>query len=297
MAEFLTAGPGHALLAGLMAIAGLVALVLRMRAVRGTTLVAPMAWSIVSLMTVCAAELAIALGVGSATASSIVGLRFAAAMSTFCPTMALLGAKRPQDRGWQWIVLSLWAILALPSIEWFLFGGTQEIHAARFWFLGILMSVGALNGVATRFWPASLLFCVGQSMLLSTYFPAASTALPNAIDPLWGIGLFVAAWALPAIGWPRSPAANSGLDRVWLDFRDAYGAVWGLRIAERMNAAASLYDWPVKLGWSGFRPRQVGTPIELVPEGMEDTLRTLLRRFVSADWLAARLGPCDKSKP
>ena len=301
MAELLTVGLGRALLAGLIAIAGLAALALRIRAVRGTTLVAPSAWSIVSLLSVCLAETAGTWPGDSATGSSFVELRFAAAMSTFCPMTALLGARRPQDRGWQWIVLSLWAILSLPSIEWLLFGGTQEIHAARFWFLGILTSVGALNGVATRFWPASVLFCLGQAMLLSPYLPAISSALPTATGPLWGIGLLVTAWVLPAIGWPRSSTAGSRLDRVWLDFRDAYGAVWGLRIVERMNAAASVPGWPARLGWRGFRLRQTGTPIAPWPEGVEDALRTLLRRFVSEDWLAARLGPSvgssHESKP
>ena len=42
-------------------------------------------------------------------------LDFAAAMIVFCPAMALLGAKRPQDKPWQLIVLSLWGILALPG--------------------------------------------------------------------------------------------------------------------------------------------------------------------------------------
>ncbi len=62
--------------------------------------------------------------------------RYIAAMSTFSPIMALLGAKRPQDRGWQFIVATLWAILSLPACEWLLFGGVAEIHPARFWFSG-----------------------------------------------------------------------------------------------------------------------------------------------------------------
>ncbi len=37
--------------------------------------------------------------------------------STFCPLVSLLGAKRPQNKAWQWIVASFWIIAALPAIE------------------------------------------------------------------------------------------------------------------------------------------------------------------------------------
>ena len=53
------------------------------------------------------------------------------------------GGQGTTDRAWQFIVLSLWIILSLPSFEWLLFGGPQEIHPARCWFLAILMVVGA----------------------------------------------------------------------------------------------------------------------------------------------------------
>ncbi|MGC4007234.1 MAG: hypothetical protein QM811_30535 [Pirellulales bacterium] len=39
---------------------------------------------------------------------------YLAATSTLLPAMAILGAKRPQHVGWQWIVLALWATLVWP---------------------------------------------------------------------------------------------------------------------------------------------------------------------------------------
>src|SRR6185295_15343995 len=93
---------------------------------RGTTLVAPWAWSALATLTVAGSE--VAAGLAGDLASWIVPLRFMAAMSAFCPIMAVLGAKRPQDRAWQFIVLSLWAVLCLPAAGWWLFGaaGPQE---------------------------------------------------------------------------------------------------------------------------------------------------------------------------
>lgn len=98
----------------------------------------------------------------------------------------------------------------------------------------------------------------------------------------------IASWTLMAVGLPRGAAARSPLDRVWLDFRDAFGVAWGLRVAERLNASAAMYSWPVTLTWQGFRGRQEGTS-DIPPAAVEEGLRGLLRRFVSPEWIDSRL--------
>jgi hypothetical protein len=249
----------------------------------GTTLVAVWAWSLVALAMVVASQ--VGLGLARPASDTIAAVRFASAMSTFCPLMALLGAKRPQDRAWQWIVLSLWVILSLPGFEWLLFGGPTEIHAARAWFLSILVGIGVSNGLATRQWLGSVLYGGGQAALLAPFL--VETRLSGEASGLLGLGLLSASWLLLALDWPRRGAAGP-LDRVWLDFRDSFGVVWGLRVAERVNATARLADWPLHLSWRGFRPRDPGQPLEIPPAAV-DSLRTLLRRFVSRDWVDARL--------
>src|SRR3954447_22220705 len=144
---------------------GLLFLWLQRGALSGTTLVAPWWWSVVSLFALTSAELATALST-SAGDPSTAALRYIAAMSTFCPIMALLGAKRPQDVGWQFIVFSLWVVLALPGLEWLLLGRVQELHPAPVAFLVLLIAIGAINGVDTRLMPASLLLAVGQGALV-----------------------------------------------------------------------------------------------------------------------------------
>ncbi len=86
------------------------------RPLHGTTLRAVWWWSFIALGTVVATELAIGI-MQPQDNSWAEPLRFIAAASTFCPLVALLGAKRPQDRAWQWIVLSFWVILALPAAQ------------------------------------------------------------------------------------------------------------------------------------------------------------------------------------
>jgi hypothetical protein len=274
--------------------AGLGALGWRWPKLSGTTLVAPWVWSLVALVSLAATEIVIAMAASPAPEWAA-PLRFAAAVSTVCPAMALLGAKRPQNRGWQLVVLSLWAILSLPSIEWLLFGGPREIHPARFWFLVVLVGASALNGLGTRFWLSSLLFCAGQLALLAPFL-FVQTALLGLGAPLWGMAALVLAWLLIAAELPRSEPAALPLDRVWLDFRDALGVVWALRIMERVNASARMYDWPVTLTWSGFRPCN-SDETAAMPAAVEENLRTLLRRFVSPAWIDARLGksPLDST--
>src|SRR5262249_30040310 len=87
------------------------------RRVIGTTLAAPWAWSLVSL----AAQFAtIASSVFDPPGIWNAPLGYAAAITSFGPVVAVLGAKRPQDRAWQWIVVTLLVVLALPSGQFLL---------------------------------------------------------------------------------------------------------------------------------------------------------------------------------
>jgi hypothetical protein len=266
--------------------AGCLALVARWPRVRGTTLVAAWYWSVVSLACIVLVEASAGLAPGFWAGDWLAAMRFAAAMTAFCTIMAVLGAKRAQHRAWQFVVLSLWLILSLPSCEWLLFGGTHEIHAARFSFLIILAFVGAGNGLATRSWPSSLLVGLGQLAMISPFCPLTKALLPEASAALLGLLLIVTGSSLVALRRPRR--SKSPLDRVWLDFRDLFGVVWGLRVAERINALAATHDWPARLTWHGFRAKDRHACREVPPAAVA-ALGTLLRRFVSAEWIEERL--------
>jgi hypothetical protein len=86
---------------------------------------------------------------------------------------------------------------------------------------------------------------------------------------------------------------------IWRDFRDWYGTVWGVRVMERINNSAAMNQWPIRLGWDGFSSgdstgNHEGEPLaaQIAPQqqaAIEQSLRNLLRRFVSSQWIEARL--------
>jgi hypothetical protein len=109
-----------------------------------------------------------------------------------------------------------------------------------------------------------------------------------------------------------------GWNRVWSDFRNSFGLLWGMRIVERMSVMSYGSKSPVRLSWSGFHAS--GTAHQPAPEmqtanttmvaatgdrtavatgnslawpetigPLEADFRSLLRRFVSNHWIDQRL--------
>lgn len=254
--------------------------------VRETTLVGPWGWVVTSLLCIAAADVAEVL---FATSTFFLQL---AATSTFCPVIALLGAKRPQDRGWHFVVLSLWVVLMLPALEAALLapGQLPDTRGLRAVFVYGLIVLGLVNGVATRFWVSSLLVAAAQVIYWRASEPS-HFAVPTVIGTAaYTTAIAWAWWRANRAGPTRSP-----YDRVWCDFRDAYGLLWGLRVAEQINATADRLGWELRLTWKGFVNLD-GTPVsESVPPATDEQLRqllvNLLRRFVTAGWIAERLPP------
>ncbi len=283
------------------------------RPTRGTTLRAAWWWSVAAVVAVSLTDAATGETAGASA-------RFAAAILTFCPAITVFGAKRPQDRAWQWIVLAFWGILSLPAAEALVFNPNEppHPHSVWSWFLMGLIVVGCANYLFTRYWVSGLAVAAAQCVLLHAYLPfsgGGSGPMPGA-----GLAMLMGAILLPAVGLPRRAKPRGSLDRLWRDFRDQYGVVWGLRIAERINASARLFNWPVRLEWDGFRNvapvvverspdrstapteglqapaeniTQQATPLALTPQQsaeLDQAFRTLLRRFVSPEWIERRLG-------
>ena len=242
---------------------------------RGSTLVGPWAWTLAAL-----------LGLGAAallpSEEAYDAGRFAAAMGIFCPVMSVLGAKRPQDKAWHWIVLSLWGILALPALEAMILRPGQPLAIVDFraWFLVVLIGLNVVVYLPTRHWFASLLLGGAQLSICWPFLPWTTVSYSpwqtlNASLLLLGTALLTT--------WPKRRAP--GFDRIWLDFRDAFGALWAARVLERVNAAATMYDWPVRLGWYGFHDaNDPAKAAEIPPElqhSVSQTITNLLRRFVA----------------
>jgi len=279
---------------------GVLVLLSRRRAIGQTTLIAAWWWTLAALVAWSLIEVA-ALVAPAASTLWLSPLRLAAVALSFCPVVALIGAKRPQHAAWNFVVLSLWGIVALPAAEAFFLNRGQRIEMgdARGWFLWILILLAPINFVPTRYWLASLLVAAGQILVLSPHLPllrhvlvsfgvGQSTALSYLALATCVSGL-LAAWAFSR--YDRG-AANA-YDRLWLDFRDTFGLFWSLRVQERINAASQQHGWNLELAWSGFRQRSDSAPLASIDAAIEPTLRTtfkgLLRRFVSNTWIGERL--------
>jgi hypothetical protein len=212
--------------------------------------------------------------------------RYTAAVGTFCPLTAVLGAKRPQDRGWQWVVASLWLVLLVPVAQAIASpGGAQlELFGAWRWLLLAFTAMGLLNYLPTRFALSALLVAAGQVVLLGGAAGDAS-ALPAATRVAIGVGLFVAAWVCgeTVSKWFGPPKSALPQTNRWLAFRDAWGSFWALRVLGRVNQTAELSNWPVRLQWSGLVPTDEAAPATTLAPPIEaalnQSLDTLLRRF------------------
>jgi hypothetical protein len=287
-----TAMPGEAadpaLVALLVLIAGLLAQALAWRRVRGTTLVAGWWWTLVALLALAASEALVILD-GDSLLMATSHVRYAAAVTTFCPLMALLGSKRPQSGAWQWIVLTFLGILSLPAAESLLFHSTGPLtpHPARRWFLLILVAIGAFNALPTRYWPTGVLTCLAQVLLLGDHVPLTTFRLGNWTTAA-GIACLVAGLVLRAADMPRRRRATRAEDRLWLDFRDGYGTLWALRVADRFNDSARRLGWGVRLEWNGFTFEHDEDYNSATQPAVSRGLRTLLRRFVSPEWISRR---------
>ena len=109
---------------------------------RGTTLAGVWMWALFSFLSVAGVEGVLLWNNSTASPSFNEALRYLAAVTTFCPIMAQLGAKRPQVQVWPLVVASLWVILCLPAGEFLLLnqGALMEISTARSWVLGVLFT-------------------------------------------------------------------------------------------------------------------------------------------------------------
>jgi hypothetical protein len=263
---------------------------------RGSTAVPAAVWAVV-------AALALAADAGGRAGGWLVdpaaraSSRLVVAALAVCPAMSLLGAKRPQHGVWQLIVATLAAVLAMPAVSATLVrpGSLPDIHALERVFLPALVVVGWMNFVATRRGPAASLVAAGQIGLMWPFLSGGSAADPPgaAIDAA-AAGAIAAGAVLAAVQAAtkrRHGAAARGLaaviDPPFLALRETLGAAWILRICERFNAVAGDRGWPCRLRFGGLEGGDVPGPWER--EAVR-CLRSMVRRFVSADWIARHGG-------
>jgi hypothetical protein len=256
---------------------------------RATTLAAPCAWASASLLLLTADVVSTLLGGSGSDTLPAAHFDYLAGITCVAPFVALLGGKRPQNVAWQWIVLSLVGLLAFQDLRsWSIDAVAPSPHAAWRWLLGVIVVVQLFNYLPTRYAAAALLTSLGQICLLADYLPFMQGT------PRWSfsLGLVLISSAILltflSTGWQRRPEDTR--QAAWLDFRDSFGVLWALRVAERVNALAVERHSALRLGWYGLRivdGDESSRPSLASPEAdrMWRVLRSVLARFVSEEWL------------
>jgi hypothetical protein len=261
----------------------------RWPALRGTTLVGPAAWLLIALLATGTFEF---VRFRREASPELNALRLILASVTLCPAISLVGAKRPQDKAWHFIVASLWMVMMLPGIQALILDRSNqpETHPARSWFLAGLLLFSIANSIFSRYWLCVLLAGFGAMILLTPFLPTVIHTLSN-LDPAWGGLSYSIAAIVAVILTYRSRRKTNPFDALWKDFRDGFGLLWTLRVAERINATARSNGWNLYADWRGIHTDQAANA-ELSPDQsrlFRQNLSNLLRRFVNEDWIAKRL--------
>lgn len=261
------------------------------RAIGETTLVSAAWWIAATAIAIAGVELARAAM--PLADSWLMPLRFCAAALSFCPFVSVLGAKRPQHLAWNFVVLSLWGIVSLSALTALVMQRSDQfvLGDARAWMLWVLILMGLINYLPTGNRLPALLVALGQIILFAPHLPLLSgihflAILPAA--PSVALFLFAIAVAIAKVGSDPTGKTRKAdnFDQLWLDFRDSFGLLWGLRLQERVNAASAAAKWDIDLQWHGFADKRVPAKHR---EALRQTMTGLLRRFVSHEWIAARL--------
>jgi hypothetical protein len=243
---------------------------------RHTSLVQAVCWAIASWAAWGLAIAKAASGPSLATTASC----YLALSLTGCAAIAVLGARRPGAQAWNFVVVALLAVDLLPLAETMVTGGVLQLNVFRLTCLAGTLAVGAFNYLPTRLAPAALALLLGCTLELWAVLLSARADQDS--GPLLEAG-WLALVFTPWIGYASirgGKPASSAFDRLWLDFRNRFGFVWGQRLREQFNRSAANARWPVVLRWQGLRLLPGTPPLEMpVQKLMLITLRALLKRF------------------
>lgn len=218
---------------------------------------------------------------------------YAIAVLGLCPLIAVLGARRPGAGAWNWfVVLPLIAVLLWPVTLVSLTqatGGSIDVPP----FLGfvLVLGMGCGNYLGTRYWLPAGLYFAGEFLLAAPITEWGSTVVGGELWRFTAITCWSTAVLLAWLFARRRPQFSNRFDRVWFDFRSAYGVVWELRAQRRLNERGEAEAWSARLQSSGFawEPEVSDEGRAEAEQRIEHALRWLLRRFVDDGWLDERL--------
>lgn len=298
------------------------------RAVRGSTLVHSVAWSWIA--GTAAAYAGVVFLTETASEERVSVWHRVAASLTLCPGLTILGAKRPHHWAWHVVVVSLAVILSLPALVRSMANEAAGSSMAEvlFWVVAGIVLLQFANFVLTRKALFACMLLLSQILFFAIQSDLLCERIDNWLGNRSGAGanhsldwriwiIFVANLCLAVSAILSAHVANfprksrHSLDRIWLDFRDLFGLMWGLRFQERVNLTVENSHFPLKLAWNGFAIPQ-GTnastdtsylnerptvDISVFQDGVDSSarkvllasMRGMLRRFVDKTWIERRL--------
>jgi len=203
---------------------------------------------------------------------------YSALSLTGCAAVAVLGARRPGVTAWNFVVVALLAVDLLALAESLLTAGTLQLNVFQLTCLAGPLVVGVLNYLPTQLAPAALSLLLGCALEFPDLIIFARPERLLIREMGW---MAVAFTPWVAYGCLRgNDTAGSEFDRLWRDFRNRHGFVWGQRVREQFNRSAANAGWPVVLRWQGLRLQPGTRQAEpAVQTAMLATLRALLKRF------------------
>lgn len=218
-----------------------------------------------------------------------------AAVISCCPLISVLGSKRPTSRVWTgFIILPLVAVLGWPAVTVLIRFpdlASLQTHLPVLIGFALVLVMGAGNYAGSRYGFSAFLFA--SAVMISLWPISSSFKGEHADETFWrgGAAILYGFALLHGLQQSRRPTADENrFDRLWFDFRDAFGIVWSIRIQDRINQTAEQEKWIVRLGTEGFM-WETATPDEVqkTEVRLTHTLQWLLRRFVEPDWIDTRL--------
>lgn len=258
-------------------------------------------------------------------------LWYGCAILSLCPPMAVLGARRPGTRVWTWFILFPMLLALSWPIGALWFQGSElrglSLETPQLIAACLVLVMGIGNYCGTTYTVSALLY--GGAILVLVV--SSSARCPVWLSSRETVRLWctvAVTLAIILIRTSRRPPAETRFDRLWIDFFDTFGIVWGRRIQDRVNFIAAGERLPVRLELHGFvwlpersektdslarSPAGGGstddrqnlpstsvtaladrTSFEVEPR-IDHILRWLLRRFVDPPWIDERLGSNSRS--
>ena len=279
-----------------LGLAGTVALTIRcLRRLRGTTLVTAAQWALAGVL-LWSVVLVGDLWLKEFTKGGADLLWYGVAVVCVCPPIAVLGARRPGASTWAFFVLlPLLLVLMWPAFAatrvW-KFGTPLELEEPALIGFAVVLVMGCGNYFGTKFTLPALLYSVVVVLLLAPLSVVAPEMLRDKDRArCWATVILAASVAIARMRTIAIPASTEVWDRVWLDFIDSYGLVWGKRVMDRLNDAAQHEGWTARLEWQGFvwRPNVTEADQVATRERIDATLRWLMKRFVEPEWIDQRV--------